>query len=227
MSSGSPPPCPPTCGSGKIDEDTMETLMERGFFVVADPKDPNGPLEVLSNSGDISLQLADGARYILRFGVTTGESSAAEKAKKKGSAKSEKDDKAKDDSSPGMDRYLFVTADFNQDAIAKPVFDKMPEDKPADKTPEKKPATSLPLTRKPMARRARRPMPARKMPTRRMRARRTYQEKRGQEGRFGQGHGYQEGGAEERRRQGGEGSRRAGRAAEADRNGEQAAAGRI
>ena len=74
--------------------------MDRGFFVVPNPQDPNGPQEILSNSGDITLQLADGARYILRFGVTTGESSAAEKAKKKGGAKAEKDDKAKDDSRP-------------------------------------------------------------------------------------------------------------------------------
>ena len=122
----------------KVDEATMETLIERGFFVVPNRIDPDGPAEILSNSGDITLQLADGARYILRFGVTTGESSAAEKAKKKGDLKSEKVDKAKDDSSPGMDRYLFVAADFNQDAIPKPVVEKMPEEKPAEKASEKK-----------------------------------------------------------------------------------------
>ena len=121
----------------KVDEETLGTLMERGFFMVPISKDPDVPQEIFSNSGDISLQLADGARYILRFGVTTGESSAAEK-KKKGAAKSDKDDKAKDDTSPGMDRYLMVTADFNQDAVAKPVLDKLPEEKPAEKTPEKK-----------------------------------------------------------------------------------------
>ncbi|MGO9110737.1 MAG: hypothetical protein ACLP9L_16065 [Thermoguttaceae bacterium] len=122
----------------KIDNETRATLMERGFFVLSDPQDRNGPLEILSNSGDITLQLADGARYILRFGMTTGESSAAEKAKKKGSAKTEKEDKAKDDSSPGVDRYLFVTADFNLDAIPKPVAEKLPEAKPADSSPDKK-----------------------------------------------------------------------------------------
>ena len=122
----------------KLDDATMETLIERGFFVVPNRKDPDGPAEILSNSGDITLQLADGARYILRFGVTTGESSAAVKAKKKGDAKSEKVDKAKDDSSPGMDRYLFVAADFNKDAIPKPVLEKLPEEKPVEKTPEKK-----------------------------------------------------------------------------------------
>ena len=89
--------------------------------------------------------------------MTKGESiAAAEKAKKKGGdAKSEKEDKAKDDkpkddSSPGMDRYLFVTADFNQDAIPKPVLEKLPEDKPAVVTPEKKsPETKAPETKAP------------------------------------------------------------------------------
>lgn len=123
----------------KLDEDTVGTLEERGFFVVPVSDDPDGPLEILSNSGDISLQLADGARYVLRFGKTTGESSAAEKAKKqkKGVKESESADKAKEDSSLGENRYLFVAADFKQDAIPKPVFDKLPEVKPAEKAAEK------------------------------------------------------------------------------------------
>ena len=37
-----------------------------------------------------------------------------------------------------MDRYLFVMADFNQDAIAKPVMEQLPpEEKPAAKTDAK------------------------------------------------------------------------------------------
>ena len=121
----------------KLDEDDRGDVDgRRGFFLVPVSKDPEVPLEIFSNSGDITLQMADGARYILRFGVTKGESFAAEKAKKKGDAKSEKEDKAKDDSSPGMDRYLFVTADFNQDAIPKPVMEKLPEEKPAEKAPQ-------------------------------------------------------------------------------------------
>jgi len=131
----------------KLDDATMETLIERGFFVVPNRKDPDGPAEILSNSGDITLQLADGARYILRFGVTTGESSAAVKAKKKGDTTSEKVDKAKDDSSPGMDRYLFVAADFNQDALSKPVLEKLPEEKPAEKAAEKTPEKKAPDTK--------------------------------------------------------------------------------
>ncbi len=119
----------------KLDEATVETLGRRGFFLAPVSKDPEVPLEILSNSGDITLQMADGARYILRFGATKGESLAAEKAKKKVDAKSEKEDQAKDDSSPGMDRYLFVTADFNQGAIPPPVKEKLPEEKPAEKAP--------------------------------------------------------------------------------------------
>ena len=53
----------------KIDEETVDDAWQSAVSsCVPDSEDPNGPLEILSNSGDISLQLADGARYILRFG---------------------------------------------------------------------------------------------------------------------------------------------------------------
>ena len=139
----------------KIDRRDHGDVDGTGFLRASQiPRTPRVRLEIFSNSGDITLQLADGARYILRFGVTTGESSAAEKAKKKGNAKSEKEDKAKDDSSPGMDRYLFVTADFNQNAIPKPVFEKLPEEKPAKKAPRRRPTTRRPTTRKPTDKKA-------------------------------------------------------------------------
>ncbi len=118
-----------------LDQDTVDTLEEKGFYVVPVSKDPKVPAEIFSNSGEITLQMADGARYLLRFGLTKGESYAA--AKKK-AGKAAKEDKSQDASSPGMDRWLFVTADFNQDAIPKPVFDKLPEEKPAEAAPPAK-----------------------------------------------------------------------------------------
>ncbi len=115
-----------------IDDTAAEALMQRGFVPVPiDPKKPDA-LEIVSKFGEIDLQMTDGARYILRFGNTTGASSA-------GDAKDKKPDAA--ESSGGMDRYLFVMADFNQDAIPKPVVEQLPpEEKPAPKTPETKAA---------------------------------------------------------------------------------------
>ena len=123
----------------RIDDEAKEMLADRGFYVLEDPQDPSAPQEIYSKSGDITLQMADGVRYVLRFGVTTGESSAAAKAKLKGAAKSETEDKAKEDSTPGMDRYLFVTVDFNPKVIPKADMKKLPEEKPAEKAPEKPP----------------------------------------------------------------------------------------
>jgi hypothetical protein len=117
---------------GKLDNDTADALQMRGFFLAADSDDPNAPVSIYSKSGELYLQLNDGARYILRFGLTKGESSAAEAAKRG-------KDAVKLDTTPGMDRYLFVMADFNQDAIPKPVVEQLPpEEKPAAKSDEKK-----------------------------------------------------------------------------------------
>ena len=111
-----------------LDDATKETLMERGFFVVPlDAKKPDA-LDIVSKFGEITLQMNDGARYVLRFGNTTGASSTGNVKDKKADAKE-----------GGMDRYLFVMADFSQDAIPKPAVEQLPpEEKPAAKTPEKK-----------------------------------------------------------------------------------------
>ena len=102
----------------------------RGFYVVpADPKKPDSALDIVSKFGEISLQMSDGARYVLRFGNTTGASSTGNTKDKKLDAK---------EGSPGMDRYLFVMVDFNQDAIPKPAVEQLPpEEKPAAKKPDK------------------------------------------------------------------------------------------
>jgi hypothetical protein len=107
-----------------LDDATRETLQERGFYVVpTDPKKPDAPLDIVSKFGEIDLQMNDGARYVLRFGNTTGASST-------GNVK----DKKPETKEGGMDRYLFVMADFNQDAIPKPAVEQLPpEEKPAPK----------------------------------------------------------------------------------------------
>ena len=113
-----------------IDDTTAETLMQHGFVPVPiDPKKPDA-LELVSKFGEINLQMSDGARYILRFGNTTGASSA-------GDAKDKKAD-AGNSASAGMDRYLFVMADFNENAISKPAKEQLPpEEKAAPKADQK------------------------------------------------------------------------------------------
>jgi hypothetical protein len=111
---------------GNLDERTIASLWDKGFFVAIDPQ-KSGSHAIYSKFGDISLQMSDGARYVLRFGNTTGASSTGNTKDKKADAKE------------GMDRYLFVMVDFNEDAIPKPALEQLPpEEKPAAKTDEKK-----------------------------------------------------------------------------------------
>jgi hypothetical protein len=122
-----------------LDDATRETLQERGFYVVpSDPKNPNAPLDIVSKFGEISLQMNDGARYVLRFGNTTGASSTGNVKDKKAETKE-----------GGMDRYLFVMADFNQDAIPKPAVEQLPpEEKPVPKKADIKDAKDNKDTKK-------------------------------------------------------------------------------
>ena len=131
--------------SGNVGKDIqgVQSLQERGFYLVPDPEKGKGHFQLLCNKGEIHLQMNDGVRYVLRFGEVTGESSqTADKAKdKKGEKKDSKKEEKKDETAPGMNRYLFVMAAFNPDAIAKPVMEPLPEEKkeaPAKKEEAKK-----------------------------------------------------------------------------------------
>ncbi len=112
----------------------LQSLLNRGFFPAPDPDGIQGHFCIMSTKGDVALQLSDGARYVLRFGESTGESSATGKGKDK---KDPKKEVKKDEPSLGSDRYLFVMAEFNPKAIPKPVFEEFPKE---EKKPDEKKA---------------------------------------------------------------------------------------
>jgi len=112
----------------------LQSLQNRGFFLDEDPDGVRGHFRIVSNKGDVALQLSDGARYVLRFGESTGESSSADKSKDK---KEPKKEAKKDEAAAGSNRYLFVMAEFNQAAIAKPAFEELPKE---EKKPDEKKA---------------------------------------------------------------------------------------
>jgi hypothetical protein len=122
--------------SGELasDNETVASLGEKGFYVLASQSDPNY-YELLSNDGEFRVVMKDGVQYVLRFGQIAGSSDAHSKDK----AKKDKDGKAKDEASgAGVNRYLFVMAEFNRDALPKPQLQPLPEEKPAAKADEKK-----------------------------------------------------------------------------------------
>lgn len=95
----------------KADQKTFEQLRSKGFYLTQLVKD--GPLELFSNEGELRVSMKNGVEYVLRFGEIAI-----------GSKKEKKEDGAADD---GVNRYLFVMAEFNQDIIPKPQFEPLPE----------------------------------------------------------------------------------------------------
>ncbi len=89
-------------------EEACESLSLRGFF----PAGPEGQPDLLSNQGEVRFLMKDGVEYVLRFGAATGSDSSGKNAKKGGK---------KIQGQLDLNRYLLVMAEFNPEAIAKPV----------------------------------------------------------------------------------------------------------
>ena len=127
--------------------DAIASLAQRGFFVAELTK---GQVELFSNEGEIRIVMKDGVEYVLRFGEVAGASKKDDKSK---DAKKDAE-KAAEKKSDGLNRYLFVMAEFNPNIIPKPQFDPLPEaKKPEEAKPaaEKKPDDKKPEEKKPEA----------------------------------------------------------------------------
>jgi len=112
------------------------SLQDRGFY----PVRWQGNLELVSNQGEIHAVTDEGARYILRFGNIAGTGKASKKDEgdadegdadtDQGEAEEAEADEA-GDSDGGVNRFLFVMAEFDPDAFEKPELEPLPE-KPAE-----------------------------------------------------------------------------------------------
>jgi len=119
-------------GTLKKDRASLESLMQRGFFPV---KTERGTEELLSTEGEVRVVMKDGVVYLLRFGNIAGSASPSPKADEKGKDATQEEK----DKSGGVNRYLFVMAEFNPDLIEKPKLEPIPpEPKPDEKKPEAK-----------------------------------------------------------------------------------------
>lgn len=119
--------------------EAVESLARKGFFVAELTK---GQVELFSNDGEIRITTKDGIEYVLRFGEIAGAGSS----KKDDAEKSKEEGAEKDKQGPGVNRYLFVMAEFNPDMIPKPQLEPLPEAKPAE---EKKPEEAKAEDKKP------------------------------------------------------------------------------
>ncbi|MFZ5830324.1 MAG: DUF4340 domain-containing protein [Planctomycetota bacterium] len=95
------------------DIEAVESLAERGFYMAQ----LGNRRELFSNQGEVRVSMKDGVEYVLRFGgiAAGGETGGAE-----GEEKS------------GENRYLFVMAEFNADAIEKPNLEAVPDAAPTE-----------------------------------------------------------------------------------------------
>lgn len=106
----------------------VASLQSRGFYMTRDG-------QLLSNQGDVRVYCDDGVVYTLRFGevalgvgdeLTRGESDEDADAKKDGA-----EGEAEPKSQPaGDNRYLMVTAAFDESLIPAPVDETRPADEP-------------------------------------------------------------------------------------------------
>jgi hypothetical protein len=118
--------------SGDFAKDLLgaRSLIQRGFYLVPAKQERDKIYyQLLSNKGEVRLEMNDGVEYVLRFGEVAGEPSAVVKPKDKAK---EKPEEKKDEATPGMNRYLFVMAEFNQEAITKPTPEPLPAEKKAE-----------------------------------------------------------------------------------------------
>jgi hypothetical protein len=98
--------------------EALESLSSKGF--TAAKTSENGPLEIISSDGEVIATMKNGTEYVLRFGNLTNIGNDGGKA-----ADGEKPEgKAKEGE---VNRYLFVMARFNEDAIKKPELQPLPE----------------------------------------------------------------------------------------------------
>jgi hypothetical protein len=105
------------------DEQALQSLVPRGFIPVA-----VGPeeVEILSSEGEVIATLKDGVEYVLRFGeLKLSRDGEAEAAKPEDASEQPADEEAKDEE--GVNRYLFVMARFNENAVEKPVLEDLPK----------------------------------------------------------------------------------------------------
>jgi len=106
----------------------VASLADKGFYVAQLGKQ----IELFSNEGEIRVGGKDGVEYVLRFGDIAGRTA---KEKKK-TDKAGKPEAAKKDGSTGLNRYLFLMAEFNPNLIPKPRLEPMPKQEPDAKKAE-------------------------------------------------------------------------------------------
>ncbi len=103
----------------QLSDETAISLVRRGFWPSPDPNNPEGGLTLFANEGDIRTSTTNGVEYVLRFGNIAGKGEQEEG--------NEEDGADVEKAEVGENRFVMITAEFNQDLIP------LPELAPLDK----------------------------------------------------------------------------------------------
>jgi hypothetical protein len=103
--------------------EALVSLAQRGFYPGAPA---GGQLEIYSSEGEATCTTKDGVRYVLRFGQLAGGEENKGEAEKPGE---------KEKSNPALNRFLFLTVQFDENQIPKPKLEPMPGEPKPDETP--------------------------------------------------------------------------------------------
>ncbi len=117
------------------DQGAIEDLAIRGFHVAR----VGDRIELFSNEGEVRVLMKDGVEYVLRFGAVTGGTSDTPEESEKKDGEERDDGDEEEPEGGGLNRYLFVTAQFNESAIPEPEYEDAPEAKPEPKAKDAKP----------------------------------------------------------------------------------------
>ncbi len=106
-------------GPVTLDARDQESLERRGFHIRQG--------QLYSSEGEVVILMKDGVQYRLRFGQIAGPSEeAADTAEEEKTEKEGEEEEKEEEEEAGVNRYLFVMAEFNQDVIAKPELEELP-----------------------------------------------------------------------------------------------------
>ncbi len=103
--------------------EAVESLAARGFYVAS----VEGRVELFSNEGEIRVLMRDGVEYVLRFGEIAGGTSGAKKEEQPAGGEGQEEPAE----AGGLNRYLFVIAQFNPEGIPEPEIKELPPEEPA------------------------------------------------------------------------------------------------
>ena len=130
-------------GTLSADVQTQFSLQSKGYYLVPVQAEGRIYADLFSNQGELRVSMKDGVEYALRFGEIAGASGEEEgETSQDAPEESEEPEESEDSESKGVNRYLFVMAQFNPDLLEKPELEPLPEAKPTaeDADPTDQPA---------------------------------------------------------------------------------------